>query len=397
MRFLLIFLLAITLLSSGCLGGGGKLGILKPTPVNIEGHGNVYIGFDGYKKEKGFYISISELSENKWIVNEISMRPLKIKSPNEEILFVNESLSYVQPNYELWETTRDNHHFACGIKNVRKIHAYNPCDSKLTSKLVLDVFIDKEKIANIIKQTNLIEEIKKCQNNVIKNAFDFMQNKITVDLQIIDKSGFYKPSDDIFSLIEISKNISNVLKCPMDLNDIKYSISARSISGLYNVDIEPKKNYIVNYNEKGHLLKFSVIVLSKNFYDIYPDYINEDNALRIEFRGKELRFVNKTKNFIQINTISTYYNDKIVSVDLGSEKIELPPLSSTRKPLYEYINYAIKEQSNYWKMTKDIAMGKSLSFGFAIKYHIIEQNIDRTLYKVNIYNLYSVITGTELY
>jgi hypothetical protein len=38
-------------------------------------------------------------------------------------------------------------------------------------------------------------------------------------------------------------------------------------------------------------------------------------------------------------------------------------------------------------------MQQYITFGFAIKYTLVEQNLDRTLFKENIYNLYEVVSN----
>jgi hypothetical protein len=79
----------------------------------------------------------------------------------------------------------------------------------------------------------------------------------------------------------------------------------------------------------------------------------------------------------------------------GEGEIELAPQATTKESLSieRYITPAIKKMSEYPNMTKDFAIQQNISFGFAIKYRLIDQNIDKTMFKQNSYNLYNVISS----
>lgn len=51
----------------------------------------------------------------------------------------------------------------------------------------------------------------------------------------------------------------------------------------------------------------------------------------------------------------------------------------------------IKSESTYEKMTAEIAKARNSNFGFAVKYRLVEQNVDKTLYQVRKFNLYEVL------
>lgn len=53
------------------------------------------------------------------------------------------------------------------------------------------------------------------------------------------------------------------------------------------------------------------------------------------------------------------------------------------------------EKEAYYALTKDEALSKNIMFGFAIKYRIIQQDIDKTLFRINTYNVYKLLLDLD--
>ncbi|WP_333653865.1 hypothetical protein [Dissulfurispira sp.] len=267
---------------------------------------------------------------------------------------------------------------------------------------------------------NFMDSINALRSQYSSEYESYLKNNIKIVHQIQDESGFYKNDVNLLSLYSVNKNhipqaieiafnpsvesyktvFNELLKSYEDrLKSItsNYQMHFRNSQkiGDYTVEIVATSNIPYKKDETQNIPVIFTI-RSKDFKNIYPKYINEDNALRIEFDGKKINFVNKTDNFIQVKSISVYYNAEISNFNLGDKAIELPPQASTKDPLLIdiYTTAEIKKMANYANAIKGIAVTQNLSFGFAIKYRLIEQNIDKTLYKQNKYNLYDVLTGT---
>jgi hypothetical protein len=400
-RTIFCFIIIFIILSFGCAS-------TAPKQVFLEGAGDITIGFKDYSRiglSDGYYILIEKKSDDDWVIKEISKKPITLnvkgftKKVSNEVLYINETLDFVQPYYASHVLVQfilgGNPQFEC--IGMNHYYSYSPCNSNLTVIAgPAKEGLNHAKIAKIIKQINLIEKVKEykeatedCRNKqLIVN--DFI-NKIRVEPQIVDKSGFYKGE----KVVNVSKYIAGNLTCPVDLNDVKYSVSVGTCDNYhFTTNIEPK-HYELKYNSESYFLKPTVTVVARTFENIFPKYINEDNSLRVECDGSSILFINKTDKFLQIKTISVYYNAEISNFNFGDKSLELAPQAITKEPLLikSYITPDIKKMSEYRNITKDSALQQNISFGFAVKYRLVEQNIDRTLYKQNKYNLYNVLSS----
>lgn len=388
-----------------------------PKQVSVEGLGSISIGYKS-SVSSGYFVLI-ENQNDKWIIKNISNTPIKGRETSQqEILYLNESLTYVQPYFEkvrqyngIW--------FECSLFEDKS--SYTPCESQLTTadigaSLGKNIFavittaglaagtnkvIDREKIALIIKETSLLAKVREYQqakdedkNQCLKlqSLAQEGKDRIIVTPQIIDRSGFY--AED--KIVNIHKQIKGSLSCPIDLDKVTYEISVNQADANFKINIAPN-SYTLKYSSEGYQLNPLVTILSKSFTNVYPLYTNEDTALRIDFDGEKIRFTNKTTNFVQIKSISVYYNDEISNFNLGDRAIELPPVAKTKDPLSinNYVLDNVKKESNYLDLTISYASTRNISFGFAIKYRLVEQNVDRTLYKQNDYNLLHVLQSTN--
>lgn len=424
---LLVFCLLFTALSFSCVPTKSIKNEESMSHLRIEsGIGTYDTKRDGKKKEissGGIFVLIEEKADNVWAINKISKNPITRENLQQEILYVkdiNSRFTSIETYYEDHEIAffkgrdlgiPDKYFFDCTAKNQNK-PSYNPCNSRLTSTHTMGLIhygpgafrlIDRDKIAEIIKQIDMvnvyaaelrlererIEEEKEECRKLQSIAREFI-DKIIVEPIIIDKSGFYVGE----KIVDVSKKIANTLTCPVNLNNVKYSVSININDNHFATNIEPK-HYEFKYNSEGYFLKPIVTIVARTFEDIFPKYINEDNSLRIEFNGRGIRFLNKTNNFLQVKSISIYYNGEISNFSFGDKALELAPQATTKEPLLikSYATIEIIAKSVYPDMTKSSAMKQNLSFGFAIKYRVVEQNIDRTLYKQNEYNLYKIVSS----
>jgi len=154
----------------------------------------------------------------------------------------------------------------------------------------------------------------------------------------------------------------------------------------FNVSIQAPEEVLVGSKKK---VDVTYTVMTKDFGAVYPKYRNNDNNIDIVFDGASLKIKNKTKQFQQVKSISMYYGDKILT---KSYDLELPPDSV--KTLDNFINYTDQEiinKATFDGVNYEIAKRTIINFGFALKYNLVEQNIDKTLYKVVDYKLYDVL------
>ena len=153
----------------------------------------------------------------------------------------------------------------------------------------------------------------------------------------------------------------------------------------YNVEVQNK----INSNKKN--IDAKIIVNNVDYTNIFPNFSNQNKDIKIVFdkSTKSYKLKNLTDTFVQIKSISLYYNDSIYNLTLSKDNnqysVELSPQATKHISLYTSI-----KESNYRNLTKTKAKELFCKFGFAIKYTKGNQTKNITLYKeikVNVYQL----------
>jgi hypothetical protein len=77
--------------------------------------------------------------------------------------------------------------------------------------------------------------------------------------------------------------------------------------------------------------------------------------------------------------------------------LDVPPQASSRTPIMidPLITDNVRKQADY-DVSRDVAMTRNINFGFAVKYTIANQVLDRTLFKKNNYNLNDVLKPEKI-
>ncbi len=139
-----------------------------------------------------------------------------------------------------------------------------------------------------------------------------------------------------------------------------------------------------NYLDFPENIVFEITSVKFNF--LPKKYIANDKNINVEVIntpfGKHsietLKISNKTKEFIQLETIAGYYG-KDVYDGLSVEKIKIAPMSTKvipiipDFPLNKMLNLKSKKQIN--------------QYGFSVSYRLLSQNITKNLYQVDNYNI----------
>ena len=162
----------------------------------------------------------------------------------------------------------------------------------------------------------------------------------------------------------------------------------------YNLEIQGNSSFKHVSTPGKQEVPVTFTVLSKNFKAAYPNFNNQDNGINLSFNGRGIVVTNKTKVFVQIKSVSVYYNNKIYNLAGNDiENIfELAPEASVEKDLsYLLAASNISNLADYPEMTAQKAKQMHIDFGFAIKYRMVEQNVDKTLYNTKKYVLYDVL------
>jgi hypothetical protein len=145
-----------------------------PQKVSIGEEKGIFIG---YKKNvtnrgDGYFVLLS-CQEGNWNINKIDISPLRRETPAQEVLFINGKMSYIQPAFEEAALDERFGRFNCprgyNSEFYRNSKRYSPCNSQFVAPLTtvegllgktVVVALDRQKIADVIKQTGLISAVR---------------------------------------------------------------------------------------------------------------------------------------------------------------------------------------------------------------------------------------------
>lgn len=239
---------------------------------------------------------------------------------------------------------------------------------------------------------------------ILKQYNNAIRDKSTINFRITDKTGVYKnnlnfsefvrfPAIDSKCEYKSQANYLNDLtraftvsgmeylsclrneyaqaspKCPgSEVKDwITFSMSCPSSFAITGERIQGSVNVTINSIAKMR-------VLPRNFE-------LQDNALQVRFNGSTIGFTNLTTKFIQIDNVAFYYSNKVA---IQTQNIQMAPLSSLL-PQDEVridrfpIDWSLLSFSNVTRSTAQTP----ITFGFAIKYRIVDTNQEKTLMKTS--------------
>lgn len=244
--------------------------------------------------------------------------------------------------------------------------------------------IDKNKIVSVSKKDFSWNNITFNKYDIVLNSapHDYYQalDKIKSDFKLMLEKDAEKVKSELIAYDKFLSEKTNELvvsKLDNENSSYNYEISAPPTINVENINLP--------------IIPVKLKVLSKNYYKVYPQTNISDDNLKMMFDGKHITVNNKTSKFLQIKSISTYYNNDIVTLQCDKE---LPPQSEANLNdiARQIVDYNFTNQNNYLNMTYSIANKLKINFGFAVKYRLVEQNIDKTLYKINTHNLYNVLS-----
>jgi len=134
-------------------------------------------------------------------------------------------------------------------------------------------------------------------------------------------------------------------------------------------------------------VRVPVVITGRNFSNVFPSsFAARDDRISVLVNGTEINIENLTGQFLSVDTISIYYKGKIESV---SSKLELPPRSSKDIALSGYSQTLARAVVK--NLTREVAKSESVKFGVALKYRVIDTNIEKTLFREKTYPLADIV------
>ena len=132
------------------------------------------------------------------------------------------------------------------------------------------------------------------------------------------------------------------------------------------------------------VIPLTVNILSRDFEDVYPDFVLADERLRVSISGSTVNFSNLTGNYLAVMAQTVYYNSQ---VQTSSTRINLAPDVSFSRQISDFVSPPIGIESSFRQMTPDKAAAASFRFGFATKYRVAGQADEFTLYDMREFNV----------
>ena len=436
MKKLCYFLFLVSLMLTGCASTG-------PKKVNISNQ-NIVIGWKNQKTlGTGYYVLIEEISKENWVIKKVTRKPIiGRKNKKQEVLFVNKDLNYVQPFFEKpllynpnFKTFRCTPWLEIGEKS------YTPYNSRLTTFAVVPTTfrlragreIDTKKISKIIEEANLLEKVRLYDSLVERfflekrQYYDFISN-ISVNIEKIkDNTGLFLVKLNDISLSR--RTIEERVNLPKDFDENFDRYSQKDIKNLFTnkeIEIQPylinpifttyhyytlrcfgiiPKKYAkikISYNNQNYTppqkINIPIIVDSCDLSNPYPSnfLVKDENLLvkvmSLDWERIKLLIENKTTSYVKILSITLYYHDKVLNV--SNLNIEVPPQSLKEDVYIPTIGFDLfpEKVKEFKKITKDNLNSHIFTFGLAVKYNIVATNVEKTLYKVNTYNLATILS-----
>ena len=171
----------------------------------------------------------------------------------------------------------------------------------------------------------------------------------------------------------------NVICSKKGANDVSFELSC------------PK-----NITVKNDKLSFGVDakVLALDFKNILPTtYKTSNNEISLNFKDGKINISNKTNKFLKVDSFSFYHNHKIASKYALNR--ELPPSSDIYLFNLDSMSGLISwDDISFDSLTLNKANNKKLEYGFAIKYRVVDSNLEKTLYETKWYRLSDLVLST---
>jgi hypothetical protein len=139
------------------------------------------------------------------------------------------------------------------------------------------------------------------------------------------------------------------------------------------------------------LLPVDIEILSRDFDYLFPEFSEENRELSVAVYQGSLVLKNKTDEFVDVQSVSIYYNSQISTETLLGQRLNLAPFQYTEIPVSELVSPSIEVESRHTNMTPDKASRTSFSFGLAVKYSLNDRDSIQTLYGMNEFNLQCAI------
>lgn len=270
----------------------------------------------------------------------------------------------------------------------------------------------------ITTKSNFTPEQKQ---ETVRSYFNKLSNDKLFNMQMNDRSGFYKADNKLMDairdelpkyyrlervpnrLLEQSRQSRKVNRLAKRENQVAQSSNAddqmayRLVptqqrmffkSGDYSGNIELP---VIDFNEAPRPIEVKTNILARKVNNLLPEYQNEDRNMKLVFKDAKLLVTNKTNQMMKLNKLSLYYNGKFID-NILDQPLELAPASSSEEmALAPVIERELGLLAKYGNLNAKQAQRMKINFGIGAAYQDPQIGTMAMLNKVNSYSVYDVV------
>ena len=373
----------LTIILSVGLTGCASMSPVQPLPYSVKTDDNSFVTWN---EKKAIFTKTLELKHKLNIFFPNKKHGKKYKFPSR--------LDYRTISYEGLNATFA-HKF--DLNSAGEIYRIDESSSTHSDQVGIDAYCalcDDYGFSNYINnfQSDLVESFNKHINKYAKFKKNYLLEKNNfnkkynaIDISVVDMTGFLRPEN--IKMLKMGAKKESYVK-ELNINSLFYSDldSLDSHFGIRVTPIHKLGRYYVYYDNKHKWISSNQWKPSDNQikvasikFDYIPDmYSLNDSSIDVTVNDGVMSIVNKTNNFINIESLSAYYNQDIETQENINWK--MPPKSKRQYSLnsFKYIHN---------KRVAVISKNQKVNFGFAVSY--FNQYLDKrsTVFKTHGYSI----------
>lgn len=139
------------------------------------------------------------------------------------------------------------------------------------------------------------------------------------------------------------------------------------------------------------LLPVEIEILSRDFERLFPEFAADNGEITAAVSGDKLMLGNRTGDYVDVQSVSLYYNSHINTTPDRGTRFDLAPFQTTGIPVAGLVSPEIEIESGHTNMTPDKASRSSFSFGLAVRYSLRDRDAIETLYGASDFNVQCAI------
>lgn len=142
------------------------------------------------------------------------------------------------------------------------------------------------------------------------------------------------------------------------------------------------------------LLPVEIEILSRDFEHLFPEFAADNGEISATVSEGRLMLGNRTGDYIDVQSVSVYYNSHIHTTTDRATRFDLAPYQTAATPVGELVSPEIDIASRYTNMTPDKASRSTFSFGLAVQYSLRDRDTIETLYGASDFNVQCAIESS---